>query len=70
MTTDDTPDRPLPERVYRTVTPPYRSRPDREMHTVGLLLFAGLIVLLLPLGPFLLVAWLFAKVAGRARRES
>jgi hypothetical protein len=70
MTTDDTDDRPVPVRVYRTVTPPYRSRPDQEMHTVGILLFAGLLVLLLPLGPFLLAAWLFSKVAERARRES
>ncbi|MFC3477985.1 DUF7535 family protein [Halobacterium litoreum] len=51
------------KRVLRTVTPPYRSRPDAEMTTVGWMVFLGLLAVLVPLLPFVLVVWLISKVA-------
>jgi hypothetical protein len=49
------------ERVYRTVTPSYHGRSDEEMNLIGYLLIAGLLILLIPLGPFLLLFWLISK---------
>jgi hypothetical protein len=43
------------KKVLRTVTPPYRSRPDTEMNTIGWLLFLGLLSVLVPLLPFILI---------------
>ncbi|MFB6079676.1 MAG: hypothetical protein ABEJ81_01555 [Haloferacaceae archaeon] len=58
-------------RAYRTVTPPYVGRPDAEMNTVGWMLFLGVVFLLFPLLPVILVVWLLSKlvetVAGRGR---
>lgn len=56
-------------RVYRTVTPPYGPRPDAEMNTIGWMLFIGILFLLFPLLPVLVVVWLLSKLvealAGR-----
>ena len=49
--------------VLRTVTAPYRSRPDGEMNTIGLLYGLGLIVVLIPLLPFILLVWVISKIA-------
>jgi hypothetical protein len=49
-------------QVYQTVTPPYRGRSNEEMNLVGYLLIGGLLILLIPLGPFLLAFWLLSKV--------
>jgi hypothetical protein len=54
----------LPEPL-RTVTPPYAGRPDSEMNLVGWAMFAILLVLLIPLGPFILLAWLLSRLSGR-----
>ncbi|WP_340098821.1 DUF7535 family protein [Salinibaculum salinum] len=64
----DTTDQPA-RRVYRTVTPPYRGRSDEEMNLVGYLLIAGLLILLIPLGPVLLLLWLLALVRRDLRRR-
>lgn len=65
---DDSEDSPpAPVRAYRTVTPPYRGHPNEEMHLIGLLYLAGLLVLLLPLAPFILLIWLLDKVRGKRR---
>lgn len=52
----------------RTVTKPYRSRPDDEMNLMGMLLGLGLIIVLIPLLPFialiLLFSWLSELLAG------
>jgi hypothetical protein len=51
------------KRVLRTVSPPYRGRPDAEMTTIGWLLFVGMLFVLVPLLPFLVIVWLLTKVA-------
>lgn len=48
-------------------TPPTKSRTNSEMATIGYLIFAIMLVLLLPLLPFLLVLWLGSKVFGARR---
>lgn len=53
---------PAVKKVYRTVTPPYRGRGDTEMTTIGFAYIAVLLVLLVPLLPFMLLAWAFGKV--------
>ena len=49
-------------KVYRTVTPGYRGRDDTEMNTIGWALFLGVVILLVPLLPFLVVLWVVSKV--------
>ncbi|WP_232686974.1 DUF7535 family protein [Halobacterium zhouii] len=51
------------KKVLRTVTPPYRSRPDAEMTTIGWLVFLVLLVLLVPLAPFIVALWAVTKVS-------
>ena len=55
----------LARRTYRTVTPPYRGREDREMSAIGWALFLGMVVILLPLLPVLVLVWLVTKLLGR-----
>jgi hypothetical protein len=47
---------------YRTVTPPYLPRPDREMDAVGWTYFLVLLLLFVPFLPLIVVAWLLSKV--------
>ena len=49
-------------RAYRTVTPGVRGHPDREMDAIGLAILAGLVVLLIPLLPFIVIVWLLTKL--------
>ena len=49
--------------LIRSVTAPYRSRADSEMNTIGMLYGLGLVIVLLPLLPLLLVLWVFSKLA-------
>jgi len=49
-------------RAYRTVTPGVRGRPDPEMDAIGLAILAGLVVLLIPLLPFIVIVWLLTKL--------
>lgn len=56
-------------RVARTVTPPYRGRSNEEMNLVGYLIIAGLLVLLVPLGPFLVLAWLVLRLRRDLKRR-
>jgi hypothetical protein len=58
------------KKAARTVTPYYRGRPDAEMTTIGIVYFLGLVVLLVPLLPFLLIVWLLSKLTGRAARRA
>lgn len=46
-----------PKKVVRSVTPPYRGRPDREMDVIGWSMFLGMVVLLVPFLPLLIVVW-------------
>lgn len=50
---DDDEERPL----LRMVTVPYHSRPDEEMTLIGLLYGAGLVLVVLPLLPFIVLLW-------------
>lgn len=58
------------KKVMRTVTPPYRGRPDSEMTYFGIIYFLGLVILLIPLLPFLVIVWVVGKIldAVRGRR--
>jgi hypothetical protein len=57
------------KEVVRTVTPPYRGRPDREMNVIGFTYFLLLLILLIPLLPFVLIIWLLTKVFGAVARR-
>ncbi len=59
---DDTDDSRLPEPL-RTVTPPSGTHPDAQMDVIGWLIFLGLLILLLPVLPLLLVVWLISRVS-------
>jgi hypothetical protein len=59
-------ERKLPELV-RTVTPGYRARPDNEMHAIGLLYAAVLLILVVPLLPFVAVFWLVSRLIDGVR---
>lgn len=64
---DETDNSGLATRTFDTVTPSYVGRPDTEMHAIGLLLFAILAILLIPLLPFLAAYWAIGRLA-KARR--
>lgn len=49
-------------RAYRTVTPGYRGRDDVEMNLVGWGLLLGVVLILVPLLPFIIVVWAVRKV--------
>ncbi|MFB6151133.1 MAG: hypothetical protein ABEJ40_04940 [Haloarculaceae archaeon] len=57
------------KKALRTVTPPYRGRPNAEMDAVGWSVLVGLVVLLLPLLPVIVLVWLIAKVLEVTRRQ-
>lgn len=48
--------------VIRTVTAPYRSRSDDEMNIIAMLYGLGLIIVLIPLLPFLIVIWALSVI--------
>jgi len=50
----------------RTVTEPYHSRADEEMNIIGMLYGLGLIMVLIPLLPFIVLLWLIGKLTRRA----
>jgi len=50
------------ERALRTVTPIPRGRRDTEMDAIGLALALGLVLLFLPLLPWLVVGWVIIKL--------
>lgn len=50
----------------RTVTDPYHSRADEEMNIIGMLYGLGLIMVLIPLLPFIVLLWLIGKLTRRA----
>ncbi|NHN60917.1 hypothetical protein G9466_17785 [Halorussus sp. JP-T4] len=58
------------KKVVRTVTPGYRGRPDAEMTTIGIAYGLGLLVLLVPLLPFIVIVWLVSKVTGYFARKA
>ena len=46
----------------RTVTPPSRTHRDSGMDMIGWVILAGMLIILLPVLPFVLAVWLLAKV--------
>ncbi|MFB6123058.1 MAG: hypothetical protein ABEJ78_06340 [Haloferacaceae archaeon] len=49
-------------RAYGALSPAYRSHSDAEMDTIGWSIFLTMLVLLVPLLPFLVLVWLVTKV--------
>ncbi|HKL28365.1 MAG TPA: hypothetical protein VJ898_03760 [Natrialbaceae archaeon] len=64
---DSEPDSTLVETI-RTVTPPTPSRPNLEMSTFGWGVFLGLVILLIPLLPFVVIIWAISKLLERSNR--
>ncbi|MFC6756886.1 MULTISPECIES: DUF7535 family protein [Haloarcula] len=64
---DDTDDSRLPEPL-RTVTPPSGTHPDAQMDVIGWLIFLGLLILLAPVLPLLLVVWLISRASDALGR--
>jgi hypothetical protein len=56
------------DAAYRTLGTPYRARADAEMDVVGWSLFLGLVVLLVPLLPFLILVWAITKLLDSITR--
>lgn len=61
---------PAPAKALRTVTKPFRGRPDAEMTIVGIAYFLGLVVLLIPFLPFIAIVWVLSKVMGKMARKA
>lgn len=61
MSSEDGDDPGMLTKAYRTVTPEYLSRPNAEMNSIGWVIFLGLLVLLIPLLPFMIILWLFGR---------
>ncbi|MFC7026693.1 hypothetical protein ACFQH8_02570 [Halomicroarcula sp. GCM10025710] len=57
---DDASDSILPEPI-RSVTPLTGPHPDAEMDVIGWGIFLGLMLLLVPLLPFIIVVWLISS---------
>ncbi|AUV80501.1 hypothetical protein C2R22_01540 [Salinigranum rubrum] len=61
------------KRAYRSVSPRYQSHPNAEMDSIGWAVFLGMLVLFVPLLPFLVIVWLLARgidaLAGLRGRE-
>jgi hypothetical protein len=49
------------KKTLRTVTPYYRGRSDGEMNLIGVTYFLVLLVVLVPLLPFVLIVWVLSK---------
>ncbi|WP_410765712.1 hypothetical protein [Haloferax sp. DFSO60] len=60
MSDADTPS--LPRRIYKTVTPETGTRPDAEMDVIGWSMFLALLMLLLPLLPFIAIVYAVTKL--------
>lgn len=63
MSTDDTDDElSIPKEVLRTVTPGVHGKRDPDMDVIGWGVLLGLLVLLVPLLPFIIIVLLFTKL--------
>lgn len=66
----DSEERSAPRKAIDAVTPSYLGRPDREMDTVGWGLFLGLLVVLVPFLPFVLIVVVLSKVVDFLRSQT
>lgn len=57
------------EKVLRTVMPGSKGHRDTSMDTIGWVILLGVVVVLLPLIPIVLVGWLGLKIIGFVRRN-
>jgi hypothetical protein len=57
------------KKVLRTVTPGSKGHRDVSMDTTGWVILLGIVVVLLPLLPILMVGWLSLKILGFVRRN-
>lgn len=55
--------------LINMVTVPYRSQPNDEMSLIGLLYGAGLVLILLPLLPFIVVIWALGVIRDATTPE-
>lgn len=63
MSTDDTDDDlSLPKEVLRTVTPGVKGKRDPDMDVIGWGILLGMLVLLVPLLPFIIIVVVFTKL--------
>ncbi|MFC7212018.1 hypothetical protein ACFQL3_16210 [Natronoarchaeum sp. GCM10025321] len=73
MSAEDADDEPsVPEKVLRTVTPGVTGKRNIEMDALGWGILVGMLILLVPLLPFIIIVWLLTKVfdfVARARGE-
>ncbi len=67
MSGDDTEALPA---IRRTVSKSVGYHPDAEMNAIGLAVGAGLLVILIPLAPFLLAVWLVSKLLDLGGRQA
>ena len=58
----DSDDRSRLPAPLRSVTPLSDYRPNAGMDAIGWGIFLGMVILLVPLLPFILIVWLIAKV--------
>lgn len=56
--------------LLRMVTAPYRSRADEEMTLIGLLYGLGLVLILLPLLPFIVILWAVGAIREAMTAQS
>lgn len=59
---DTAADEPTVDPVYRTLGKPFRARADAEMDAVGWTIFLGMVILFIPLLPFIVLVWLITKL--------
>ncbi len=57
------------KRALRTVTPSYSGRPNVEMDVIGWSILLGMILVLLPMLPFLVALWLIGKLLDALTRS-
>ncbi|MFB6156123.1 MAG: hypothetical protein ABEJ22_09525 [Haloferacaceae archaeon] len=57
-------------RAYRTVTPPMHGHVEPEMDVIGWIIFLGLVVIMLPLLPFVALVWILTKLADVLTMEA
>lgn len=71
MSQDETEDEPgAVKQALRTVTPASKGHRDAEMDAIGWTILVGLVVIMLPLLPVLVVVWVLSKVFGRLGRAT
>ena len=63
----DSPDT-QPNKLLRTVTAPYLSRSDSEMNILSILYGLGLVLILIPLLPFIIILWSLSLLRTTTQR--